>query len=147
MIELARRVAPLMLLALGTVLVLPGVALGQSYLERVVEALRRDPVYVDANAESNLDPAGADRLRAAIDQAGTPVFVGILPDATRNGADASVLVRAIGDRLGQRATVAVVAGNQFRAGSNVLPRGKAGTLATAAIQAHREEGVESMLLD
>ncbi|MGH8900490.1 MAG: hypothetical protein ACRDYA_02130 [Egibacteraceae bacterium] len=147
MIELARRVAPLMLLALGIVLVLSGTALGQSYLDRIIEALGRDPVYVDPNAENKLAPAAADRLRAAIDQAGTPILVGILPDATRNGADANVLVRTIGSRLRQPATVAVVAGNQFRAGSTILSEGKAGAVATAAIQAHREEGVEATLVD
>jgi hypothetical protein len=145
MIQLMRRAALLVLLALGMVLLLAGVTLGQSSPDQVVEALRRDPVYVDPAAENTLDPAAADRLRAAINQAGTPIFIAILPDAARNGADASVLVGAIGTRLRQRATVAVVAGNQFRAGSTTV-RG-VGALANAAIQAHREEGVEATLAD
>jgi hypothetical protein len=145
MIELGRRVAMFVLLALGAIVLAEGVALGQSYLDQVVEALRRDPVYADPSAEHKLDPAAADRLRAAVHQADTPMFIAILPDAARNGGDASALVQAIGNRLGQPATVAVIAGDQFRAGSNVLPG--TGELATAAIRAHRHEGVEATLVD
>jgi hypothetical protein len=143
MTELVRRFA--LLAALGAVLLIPGVARAQTNIDQVVEALRRDPVYVDPDAERKLDPAATDRLRTAIGQAGTPIFVIILPDSARNGADASVLGEAILRRLGQPATVAVVAGTQFRAGSTAVVG--AGGLAAGAIQAHRRDGVEATLVD
>lgn len=147
MIELVWRAALLVLLALETVLLVPATALGQAELDRVVEALRRDPVYVDPNAETKLDSAATDRLRAAVNQAGTPIFVAILPDAARHGGDANALVRETGSRLRQPATVAVVAESQFRAGSNALPGGRAGALATAAYQARGDQGIEATLID
>ena len=50
-------------------------------------------------------------------------------------------------RFGRKGTYAAVIGRHFRAGSDVLPPGVAGRLATEALAAHRGEGVTATLLD
>jgi hypothetical protein len=119
-------------------------------IDRAVAALRLDPVYVDPAAELAASPADQDRLRQKLDSAGAgPVYIAILPTAAEqeSGGSPDGVLQAIHDGLGQKGTYAAVIGRHFRAGSDVLPQGVAGRLATEALAAHRGQGVTATLLD
>ena len=142
----------LLLLASATAaaLVLVPAAQAGPIIDRAVAALNSDPVYVDPAAELAVSPADQDRLRRQIDSAGAgPVYIAILPTAAEPEAGGSPdgVLQAIHDALGRKGTYATVIGRHFRAGSDVLPPGVAGRLATEALAAHRGEGVTATLLD
>ena len=142
----------LLLLASATaaaVVLVPAAQAGP-IIDRAVAALNSDPVYVDPAAELAASPADQDRLRRHIDTAGAgPVYIAILPTAAEQEAGGSPdgVLQAIHDALARKGTYAAVIGRHFRAGSDVLPPGVAGRLATEALAAHRGEGVTPTLLD
>ena len=117
-------------------------------LDRAAAGLRSDPVFVDPGAE-RADDVDADRLRGRIRDANAPIFVAVLPAAAADevGGDVNRLPQELGTRSGVAGTYGVVAGNSFRAGSNTLPAGRAGALATAAFQAHSGDGTQAVLDD
>jgi hypothetical protein len=120
-------------------------------LDRTVAALSANPVYVDPSAELAISASDQQRLRRRLDGAGAgPVYIAILPNAVESeaGGNPDGVLQAIHDRLGRNGTYAAVVGRHFRAGSEgILPAGVAGRLATAALDAHRGEGVTATLLD
>ena len=115
-------------------------------LDAAASALRNNPVYVDGSAERARD-VDADRLRSRIRTGGSPIFVAVLPESAINesGGDVNRLPTVLAQRVGLQGTYAVVAGRSFRAGSNILPTGQAGSLATAAFQARSGDGVDAVL--
>ncbi len=115
-------------------------------LDAAASALRSNPVYIDSSAERAGD-VDADRLRSRIRSGGSPIFVAVLPESAINdaGGDVNRLPTVLAQRVGLQGTYAVVAGRSFRAGSNVLPSGQAGSLATAAFQARSSDGVGAVL--
>ncbi|HMA47999.1 MAG TPA: hypothetical protein VKP11_12535, partial [Frankiaceae bacterium] len=141
--SLARRPSALLLAGLLAALVagLPiGPATGAARaqpagaVDRAAAALRGDPVYVDPAAEG-AGVVDAGRVRQAV--GGAPVVVAVLPAAARQevGGDPGALPRAIGARVPGR-TVVVLCGRSLRAGSPLLPAGRAGELAQAAQAEH-----------
>jgi len=129
--------------------VLAPAAHGGPMIDRAVDALRIDPVFVDPTAERAISDTDADQLRERIADADAgPVYVAILPDGARNeaGGDPDQVVSMVISGLGRDGTYAIVVGNRFRAASNVMPPGEAGELATAALDEHRGEGVAATLL-
>ena len=141
----------LLLLASATAaLVLVPAAQAGPIVDRAIAALNSDPVYVDRAAELAISPADQDRLRRKLDSAGAgPVYIAILPTAAEQEAGGSPdgVLQAIHDGLGRKGTYALVIGRHLRAGSDVLPSGVAGRLATEALTAHRGGGVTATLLD
>jgi len=115
-------------------------------LDAAASALKSNPVFVDGGAERARD-VDQDRIRALIRRGDTPVFVAVLPASavSEAGGDVNRLPAALAERVGLRGTYAVVAGSSFRAGSNVLPSGRAGSLATASFQARSGDGVGAVL--
>lgn len=119
-------------------LTLPGQTVS---LDDVGAAVRNDPVYVDPQAERSITSAEADQLRAAIRDAGTPVFVAVLSESAAGSAE-----DALNDLLASTqlaGTYAVVQGDAFRANSTVVD-GAAG-LASSAFQANRDAGTFAVL--
>ena len=122
-----------------------GVPYQTTTLEDVGAELRRDPVYVDpllsGTTERSVTDAEADQLRAAIRDAGTPVFVAVLDRSAAASPEAALdgLLQA----TGLSGTYAVVLGGQFRANSTEV--GGAGGLASAAFQEHRDAGTFAVL--
>lgn len=110
-------------------------------LDAAASALRNNPVYVDGSAELAGD-IDADRLRARIRSGESPIFVAVLP---ASAGDANQMPTELANKVGLRGTYAVVTGRSFRAGSNVLPAGQAGALATASFQARSENGVGAVV--
>ncbi len=108
-------------------------------VEEAAEALRSDPVYVDAGAERALSESEADELRDRITASGVPVFVAVLPAAAApDDAAAAALPGQLADATGLTGPYAVLAGDRFRA--------TAGVEATTAFQAARDDGVAAVLL-
>ena len=117
--------------------ILPSAATaGGSAVDRAADELRSDPVYVHPDAERSLDADQEQALedRIADGDAG-PVYVAVLPaDASaETGGSAGGLVQALYEALDRPGTYAVVAGDSFRAGSTVLDDGRAGELASQAL--------------
>lgn len=126
------------LLSLVAALLLPGQAVA---LSDVGEALRRDPIYVDPAAERTLSQAEVDQLAAAIRDAGTPVFVAVLPEGAAASPEAAL--DELLEATGLAGTYAVVLGGSFRANSTEVPG--AGALASGAFQQHRDDGTAAVL--
>lgn len=117
-------------------------------VDQAAGELRRDPVYVspDADPARSLSEGDASELRRRIGSAERPVFVAVLPDAAADEAGGlDRLPTALGESTGLRGTYAVVTGRGFRAASNDLPPGVAGSLATSAFQAERDNGTAAVL--
>jgi hypothetical protein len=136
--------------ALAAALVAAPTAAAGPIVDRAVQALSTNPVYVDPQAElaPNLD---SSRIRQEIDTAGAgPVYVAVLPRSAESeeGGNPDGVLQAIHDGLGRRGTYAVIVGPHFRAGSDgVLQEGVAGRLATDALDAHRSDGATAVLVD
>ena len=104
--------------------------------DEVADALRADPVYVDPTAERALSESEAAEVREAIRDAGTPMYIAVLPAAAADsaGGDAGELASQVAESLGREGTIAVVVGDRFRAGSSELAAGQAGELANEALE-------------
>lgn len=109
-------------------------------LPQVAQKLETNAVYVAPDAEVRVD---ASRVRREIDavDAGS-VYVAVLPD---RAGDPTEVLRTLIDDVGRNGTYAVIVGKHFRAGSDVVKG--AGDLATAAIDAHGDEGATPTLVD
>lgn len=115
-------------------------------IDQATAGLKTNPVYVDPTATLKLTGSEVSALVSQIRAAGTPIYIAVLPTAAADeagGADA--VPPAIGRVLG--GTVGTVAGKSFRAGSAVLPQGKAASLATLAFNAHHSAGLAPVLSD
>jgi hypothetical protein len=126
------------------------VAAAGPIVDRAAAALESSPVYSDPGAEKALTAAETERVRSAISANGNgPIYVAVLPAAAADegGGDAAGVIDALHSRLGRGGVYAVVVGSSFRAASTDLAGGEAGRLATAAIDAHRSDGVAATLVD
>jgi hypothetical protein len=142
MLRGARRaiLAPpaLALLVLVLLVGLAGPAAAGPWVDRTAGNLRGDPLYVHPAARPTLSQPEAERIRARIALAGTPVYVAILPAQalTEASGDANRLAALVAASVGGPGTYLVVAGGDEGAGSNTLGRGQAAGLARAAFQRH-----------
>ena len=114
--------------------------LGAAPADEAATALRRSPVFVDPDAQAELTASEARDLRQRVVDAGTPIYIALLPRAAGSAEDALVDVR---EAVGFRGTYVVVVGDELRATSNVVP--DADLVATRALQAHGAEGVAPTL--
>ena len=144
-----RRLSAALVVAIVAVALGPSAATAGPLLDRAAEALRRDPVFVDPAAERTISPEEADRIRERIRRGGQPIFVAVLPEAAaaEAGGDPGRLAVALGEATRLRGTYAVLTGRRFRAASNALPQGMAGSLATGAFQQRSGEGPAAVLLE
>jgi hypothetical protein len=141
----------LLAVAATAALTLAATARAGQRIDAAVAALQASPVYVDPDAQLAIGSADRARLLSAIDTSGAgPVYIAILPLAAEDetGGNPDGVLQGVHDGLGRPGTYAVVVGRHFRAGSEgVLPPGVAGQLATAALNAHRGDGVTATLID
>jgi hypothetical protein len=124
------------------VLVLPAVpAAAAGYVEAAAAGLRDHQVYVDPGATAIISEQDAGQLRGSVAEAGTPIFIAILPAAARKEAGDStvMLAQKIAQGVGQQGAYMVVAGDQWAAGDvgGTLPDGRAKALGTEAFDANR----------
>lgn len=141
-----RHVVAVVVLALGWVWAVTVPALAGGDLATVGESLRRDPVYVDADAERALDEAEVGELRARIRASGEPIFVAVLSTSfATTPAAADRLPIDVAEATGLSGTYAVVVGDRFRAASNAVDGADAA--ATAAFQRSSGDGTAAVLSD
>lgn len=112
---------------------------GQTAVDQVGQELRSDPVYVDPAAEEVLTSAEQDRLRAAIGDAETTIYVAVLPASS---SPESVL-RGIANSAGLSGTYVLVTPETFIVTSDVVPQ--AADIAGTALQQNRDRGKLAVL--
>jgi hypothetical protein len=127
-----------LLLGLVALLALAAPAAGQESVDRAVEALQDDTVYVEPGAENAITDSEAEALRRRIADEGVNVKIAILPASAGN---AEALAMGLREDVG--APVAVVVGNRFRVAG---PR-RLVDASRAAFEANADEGVAAVLLD
>ena len=79
----------------------PARASGSNDLGHVADALRNDPVYVDEGAERAISESDAERVRAAIGDANTPIYIAVLPESVAEtaGVDAAEVARRVSEAV------------------------------------------------
>jgi hypothetical protein len=136
-----RRALPVLAgLVLCLLVGLAGPAWAGPWVDRAAGSLRDDPLYVHPSARPTLPLPDAERVRARLTVAGTPVFVAVLPGQARAeaGGDANRLASLVAASVGRPGTYLVVAGGEEGAGSNTLAKGVAAGQARAAFRQHPE---------
>lgn len=141
--------------AIGCLLTLQtGIAWSQtattSVADRVIEALRQDPVFVDPAASDQLSNSEADEIRQQIEQADAgPIYIAVLPESARNQAGGSTegLLSQIAENMGERGTYVVIAGTELRAGSTEFEQGVIPGIANDAVQQNRGNTAAAVLSD
>jgi hypothetical protein len=112
----------------------------------VAAALRENPVYRDQAAEADIS---VDLVLDHIREAGTPIYVAILPTSARDpyGGSVTELGRAIANELRQNGSYMVVSGNQWAAANygGAISNDQAKTLASQAVDDHRNDPQAAVL--
>jgi hypothetical protein len=104
--------------------------------------LAGDSVYNDPAAENSLSSSEVSDLTTQIRATGVPIFIAVLPDSAKGGGTVDDTLVAFKSAVGLGGVYAVIAGNQFRAGST---KGSASDLATQAFQQQKGNGVFAVL--
>ncbi len=114
-----------------------GAASASVDLDEVADALRSNPVYVDEDAERALSDDEAADLRSEIRDAGTPIYIAVLPASAADlaGGDAAEVASQLAGAVDRPGTFGVVVGDRFQAGPGELVAG----LAVEALEAEGED--------
>ena len=141
-----RRVPVMAGLVLCLLVGLAAPASAGPWVDRTAGSLRDDPLYVNPSARPTLSAAEAERVRARLAVAGTPVLVAFLPGQARReaGGDVNRLAALVAASVDRPGTYLVVAGGEEGAGSNTLARGVAAARARAAFRRHPEMAAATM---
>ena len=125
----------------------------RAIVDRAAQSLANDPVYVDPAAQPTLSADGQAELRVRDRRARRRADLRRRAARGRQGRGRRERDRRArqGRGRGRRPGVyAIVAGGQFRAGAtgdSGLARGQAAKLATAAFEAHHDDGLAATLVD
>jgi hypothetical protein len=121
-------------------------AAAQALVESVAAELRNNRVYRDPAAELRVD---TDRLLSAVNDAGTPIYIAVLPATARSetGYTRERLTAAVAQAVGEDGTYMVISGTQFGTGNvgDALPDGQAEALADQAVREHRGDPDAALL--
>ncbi|HEX6675332.1 MAG TPA: hypothetical protein VF486_09935 [Actinomycetes bacterium] len=131
------RLATLLLLLLGGLLLLPGAAEAGQYVDRAVAGLRQQPLYVDPDARSVLKPETINHLEGALEKVGAPMYVAVLPEVAKQetGGKPDQLLTQIGNGVNRPGVYALVAGRSFLAGASPNSGWRRGVIPGLANQA------------
>jgi hypothetical protein len=133
---------------LALAIVAPGANAGGSSIASAIASLRSNRVYVDPGAELKIAAAEINALELQIaNDDGGRIFIALLPASARAHAGGTVagVGAAIERGIGRPGIYAVVVGRRFEAGSNVLPPGQAGAVASQSFAAHHTQGLYTVL--
>jgi hypothetical protein len=140
--------------AIGAIIVCASAAAptaqGASLAGEAASCLAANPVCVERGASPTLTPAQAGALRRRIESEGAgPLYVAVVPARALDeaGGSANALLGQIADDLGRQGTYTVVAGRHLRAASTGSEGFSGADLATAAVDAHRSQGLYAILTD
>jgi hypothetical protein len=108
----AIRRAAVAVAALFTMLLLAPPASATTF-DDVGASLRSDPLYVDPKAEVQLSSAQQSQVRQAIAEAGTPIYMAVLPQAALSaaGGDPDAVLQRMRNSTGLNGTYAVLIGS------------------------------------
>nr|MBA2537356.1 hypothetical protein [Actinomycetota bacterium] len=139
----------IVLLAVSTAVPALAAAQGTSAIDRAVDALASDNVYVDPAAGADVDADGLANLIGDTDAG--PMYVAVLPKeaAGEAGGDTRGVLVAIVNGLRREGTYVVVVGRSLRAGATkgALPEGVAPRIASEVVAAHEGDSAEALLED
>jgi hypothetical protein len=140
--------------ALIAAALVPATAHAGTIVNRAAESLQNDPVYVDPAASPTISGDEEQELEQRIVSTGAgPMYLAILPAsaAAEGGGSPDGVLRELVDAMRRReGTYAVVVGRSLRAGATsaaILPHGEAGQDVDEAVAAHRDAGLDAILLD
>jgi hypothetical protein len=144
----SRRAGRLAALTLAALVLLAAPAAAARYVDDAAAGLRADGVYVDPGATAIVSEQDAARLQGMVAEAGTPIYIAVLPAAARReeGDSTRMLAQAIARRVEQKGTYMVIAGDQWAAGNigGTLPDGRAAALGTAAFRDNGSDAAAAM---
>jgi hypothetical protein len=141
----ARRWLGSILLALVVATLTAGpVAAQATSVESVASELSRSRVYRDQGAEMRVDTG---RLLSAVDNAGTPIFIAILPAAARADSTTGALTRAVVRAVDKPGAYLIVSGTEFGTANigETLPDGQTEALADRAVRENRRNPEAALL--
>jgi hypothetical protein len=142
----ARRWLGAVVAALALAVVAAAPAAAAATVDEVAAALKQDPVFLDPDAEAKIS---AGEVRQRVLDAGTPIYIAILPTSARSGYGGSTteLGKAIANKLQRNGTYMVISGSQWAAGTygDTIPRGEASALASKAVDDHRNNPQAAVL--
>jgi hypothetical protein len=123
-----------------------GPAAAQSSPAEVAAALRESPVYRAPAADTNIS---VDLVRDHIREAGTPIYVAILPTSARDpyGGSVTELGKAIANELRRNGSYMVISGDQWAAANfgGAISNEQAKDLASQAVDDHRNDPQAAVL--
>ncbi|WP_165400114.1 hypothetical protein [Motilibacter rhizosphaerae] len=120
-------------LAVPLLVLLPAAAAQAAPVDDAASALEKGPgVYVDPQVTSSLS-VDWDRVRDAVEAAGTPVFIAALPDANKSATD--LHLHTLIDDVGKKGTYVVV-GSSSGSVADDLPKVSAAQAWSQAVSAH-----------
>ena len=133
--RVTRRLIGPLLAALMLGALTAGPAAAQATSAEVAAALAESPVYVADDAPIKPD---RDALLRKVQDAGTPIYIAVLPDSARQetNGNTDVLGGKIADQLNRPGTYLITAGTKYTAASSRLSRGEAKQLAGLALKEH-----------
>jgi len=144
--KLAATLAALFVAAVAAIgLATASPAYADAVIDRAALALQTSPVYNDPSAEKALTDAEVAQVLGAVQSAGSPLYVAVLPASVLDsyGGDPQKVIVALQQALGRNGTFAVVSGNKFRAGNDTGL--DVTSIADDAYNAHHSEGVAAVL--
>lgn len=125
-------------------------AQGGSLIQQAASCLATQPVCVEPGASPGLTPGEASALRQRIASEGAgPLYIAVLPRTSVNQAGGSMdqLLSQLASDVHQNGTYVAVADHHLRAASTGSEGFSGGELATAAVNAHRSQGLDAILTD
>ncbi|MCB0914569.1 MAG: hypothetical protein H6525_09465 [Actinobacteria bacterium] len=144
----ARRILGL-IAAFAAALMIAAAPAAATTFDDVGQALRADSLYQDPEAEVQLSPAEQQEVRDAIGNAGSPMFVAVLPRAALDaaGGDPNAVLASMRNSTGRAGTYAVVIGESnsaygLQARSTL---GSVGDLAAAAYSDNRSDPAAALV--
>ncbi len=111
----------------------------------VAQAWKTDPIFNDPAAPKVLNDSDITSVRAAVERAGTPMYVAVLPSTSDKAADQwlSALASSASKSSLAPGTISLVYGNSFRGGSSLAP---VSDLATKAVNEEKSAGTAAILV-
>jgi hypothetical protein len=147
----SRAPAPRLIGAVLAALVLAVLSAGPAAAQATTAAeiaaeLTQRPVYVHPDAKADVSK---DQVLERVHEAGTPIYIAVLPEAARDQSGGSVeeLAKAIAREVNRPGTYMVVSGDDWEAGNvgGTIPAGQATALATQASNDHPNDPQAALL--
>lgn len=145
-----RTVCGLAACVLVCLLAQPAVAQSGSLVQQAAACLSSQPVCEEPGANPGLTSAEMSALRQRIERRGAgPLYIAILPPQAQGATGGSMdqVLTELANDMHRSGTYVAVADHKLRAFSTGNEPIDGGALATAAVNAHRDQGLDAILTD